>query len=263
METVFERLRGWHTENFQLAIVNFELGLRILCLAPNLLGAPSPCRRRLNVRGTDRSMRYANMAGHRLFLLAGCVALGLWAGCATTPARQEQRAEVEQVCATNIDKSQAVQIAEDVLAEMHFALEKADADTGLIRTRPLAAAQFFEFWRTDNVGPFNAALANLHSIRRTAEVRIQQQGDRVFIRCDVQIQKLSLPGHEPAGTTAAPTKRLSLSPEQGKGLTWIDLGKDALLSAEILNHIQKHILARRSFLVSRTSDESQAMSNEK
>jgi hypothetical protein len=203
------------------------------------------------------------MARHRLFLLAGCVALGLWAGCATTPARQEQRAEVEQVCAINVDKSQAVQIAEDVLAEMHFAIEKADADTGLIRTRPLAGAQFFEFWRTDNVGPFNAALANLHSIRRTAEVRIQQQGDRVFIRCDVQIQKLSLPGHGTAGSPGAPLRRLSFGPEQTKGMTWIDLGKDTMLSTEILNRIQKHILARRSFLVSRTSDESQAMSNEK
>lgn len=203
------------------------------------------------------------MARHRLFLLAGCVALSLWAGCATTPARQDQHVEVNQVCATNVDKSQAVQIAEDVLAEMHFAIEKADADTGLIRTRPLAGAQFFEFWRTDNVGPFNAALANLHSIRRNAEVRIQQQGDRVFIRCDVQIQKLSLPEHGPAGSPGAPLRRLSFGPEQTKSMTWIDLGKDAMLSTEILNRIQKHTRARGSFLVSRTSNESQATSDEK
>ena len=110
-----------------------------------------------NVQGTDRSMRYANMARHRLFLLAGCVALGLWAGCATTPARQEQRAEVEQVCAINVDKSQAVQIAEDVLAEMHFAIEKADADTGLIRTRPLAAA----LGEPELAGPSGAPISTL------------------------------------------------------------------------------------------------------
>jgi hypothetical protein len=156
-----------------------------------------------------------------------------------------------------------MQIAEDVLTAMHFAIEKADLDSGLIRTRPLSGAQFFEFWRSDNVGPFYAALANLHSIRRIAEVRIRQQGDKVFIRCDVQIQRLSVPEHEAAGSPGAPVRRLTPTPEQEKGITWIDLGKDTLLSTEILNRIQKHILARRSFLVSRTSDESQATSDEK
>lgn len=195
--------------------------------------------------------------------MAGCVGLSLCAGCATTPARQEQRVQVEQVCVTNIDTPQAMQIAEDVLTAMHFAIEKADLDSGLIRTRPLSGAQFFEFWRSDNVGPFYAALANLHSIRRIAEVRIRQQGDKVFIRCDVQIQRLSVPEHEAAGSPGAPVRRLTPTPEQEKGITWIDLGKDTLLSTEILNRIQKHILARRSFLVSRTSDESQATSDEK
>ena len=203
------------------------------------------------------------MTSYRLFLLAGCVGLSLCAGCATTPARQEQRVQVEQVCVTNIDKPQAMQIAEDVLTAMHFAIEKADLDSGLIRTRPLSGAQFFEFWRSDNVGPYYAALANLHTIRRSAEVRIQQQGDKVFICCDVQIQRLSLPEHEPAGSPGAPVRRLTPTPEQEKSITWIDLGKDRLLSTEILNRIQKHILARRSFLVSRTSDESQATSDEK
>jgi hypothetical protein len=46
-------------------------------------------------------------------------------------------------------------------------------------------------------------------------------------------------------------------------MTWIDLGKDTMLSTEILNRIQKHIRARGSFLVSRTSHESQATSGEK
>ncbi|MCJ7675578.1 MAG: hypothetical protein MUO33_10575 [Sedimentisphaerales bacterium] len=203
------------------------------------------------------------MASYRLFLLAGCVGISLCAGCATTPARQEQRVQVEQVCVTNIDKPQAMQIAEDVLTAMHFAIEKADLDSGLIRTRPLSGAQFFEFWRSDNVGPFYAALANLHSIRRIAEVRIQHSANGGFIRCDVQIQRLSVPEHKAAGSPGAPVRRLAPTPEQEKGITWIDLGKDTMLSTEILNRIQKHILARRSFLVSRTSDESQATGDEK
>ena len=181
------------------------------------------------------------MTSYRLFLLAGCVALALCAGCATTPARQDQRVEVEQVCVTNIDKPQAMHVAEDVLTAMHFAIEKADLDSGLIRTRPLSGAQFFEFWRSDNVGPFNAALANLHSIRRTAEVRVQPQGDRMFIRCDVQIQKLSLPEHGPAGSPGAPLRRLSFGPEQTKSMTWIDLGKDPELAGEILRRISSRL----------------------
>jgi len=181
------------------------------------------------------------MTRYRQYLLAGCIGLGLCAGCATTPARQDQHVEVEQVCATNVDKSQAVQIAQDVLAEMHFAIEKADPNTGLIKTWPLSGAQFFEFWRSDNVGLFNAALANLHSIRRTAEVRVQPQGDRVFIRCDVQIQKLSLPEQGPTGSPGAPLRMLALSPEQAKSMTWIDLGKDPELAGEILRRISSRL----------------------
>jgi hypothetical protein len=162
-----------------------------------------------------------------------------------------------------LERVAVMKVAEDVLSEMHFTIEKADVESGLIRTRSLSGAQFFEFWRSDNVGPYYAALANLHSIRRIAEVRIQQQGDKVFIRCDVQIQRLSVPEHKAAGSPGAPVRRLAPTPEQEKGITWIDLGKDTMLSTEILNRIQKHILARRSFLVSRTSDESQATGDEK
>jgi len=202
------------------------------------------------------------MTSYRLFLLAGCAGLSLCAGCARS---LDGKLEIPDVCAANIDKPQAMQIAEDVLAGMHFAIEKADLDSGLIRTRPLSGAQFFEFWRSDNAGLFNAALANLHSIRRNAEVRIQQRGDRVFVLCDVRIQKLSLPESPSADrpSPGAPVRRLTSTPEQERGITWIDLGKDTMLSTEILNRIQKHILARRSFLVSRTSDESQATGDEK
>lgn len=181
------------------------------------------------------------MTSYRLFLLADCVAFGLFAGCATTAFRQDQPAGVEQVWLANIDKSQAVHVAQDVLAEMYFTIEKADLDSGLIRTGPLSGAQFFEFWRSDNSGLFNAALANLHSIRRTAEVQVQPQGDRVLIRCDVRIQKLSLPEHGPIGSPGAPLRRLSLGPEQGKSVTWIDLGNDPELAGEILRRVSSRL----------------------
>jgi len=175
------------------------------------------------------------MTKHRLFLLAIYVGLILYDGCG--PERQYQ--VDQQICATNVDKSQAMQIAEDVLTGMHFVIEKADLESGLIRTRPLPAAQFFEFWRSDNVGSFNTALANLHSIQRTTQIHIQRQGDRLYICCDVQIQKLSLPEHEAAGRAGAPLKRLSFGAEQQIGMTWIDLGKDNKLAAEILKRVDQ------------------------
>ncbi len=156
-----------------------------------------------------------------------------------------------------------MQIAEDVLAGMHFTIDKADLDSGLIRTRPLSGAQFFEFWRSDNVGPFNFAEANLHSIRRNAEVYVQQQGDEVLVRCDVQVQRFSVPEYEAAGSPGSSAKRLGLSSDSRESWGWIDLGKDRLLSTEILNRIRKRVQARGSFLVSQTSNESQAMSEEK
>jgi hypothetical protein len=156
---------------------------------------------------------------------------------------QNSKFEIPPVCLTNIDKPQAMQIAEQVLTAMHFAIEKADLNSGLIRTRPLAGAQFFELWRSDNVGPSNAALANIHSVQRVAELHIQQQADRLIIRCDVQIQKLSLPESASADRPApgAPVKRIGLSPKQEKGSTWIDLGKDTLLSTEILRRISSKL----------------------
>lgn len=80
-----------------------------------------------------------------------CTALLLITGCAQT----RQFKAVEQICVPNLEKQQAMKAAEEVLDQMHFSIEKADAEQGLIRTRPLAGAQFFQFWRSDNVGGFN------------------------------------------------------------------------------------------------------------
>ena len=104
-----------------------------------------------------------------VFCFLSVVSCLLLAGCG---GNQQQAAQAEPICLANVQKSQAMQIAEDVLAKMHFTVDKADAERGLIRTRPLAGAQFFELWRSDNVGAFNSAEANMHSIRRTVSLDI-------------------------------------------------------------------------------------------
>ena len=150
------------------------------------------------------------------------------AGC----AEQQKYEPVEQIYVPGVNKAEAMQIAEDVLVNMHFTVEKADTESGIITTKPLPGAQFFELWRSDNIDSFSAAEANLQSIRRTARLNIKPQDDKIYIGCNVHVQRLSLPE----------SQELNLAPEQPTltaGAEWIDLGKDTQLATEILKRIEK------------------------
>jgi len=145
-----------------------------------------------------------------------------------------------------------MKVTEDVLSRMHFIVAKADTRQGLIRTKPLPGAQFFEFWRSDNVGAKNFAEANLHSIRRTAELQISQQGSQVCIDCSVRVQRLSLPEREVSSSSraydmfsrsSASMQTLKFNPKQKKGVAWLDMGNDTRLSTEILKQIEKQLKA--------------------
>ena len=165
-------------------------------------------------------------------------------------AQPQHHKVVEQICLSDMDKQQAMLTAEDVLSRMHFTIIKADAEQGIIRTRPLPAAQFFEFWRSDNVGSFNSTEAYLHSIRRTAELDISRQGGQLCISCDVKVQRLSLPEHEVTSsgrsyemftTSNQSIQVLELHPEQKKDMAWVDLGSDKQLATDILKRIEKYV----------------------
>ncbi|MBN2593486.1 MAG: hypothetical protein JXA81_08265 [Sedimentisphaerales bacterium] len=160
-----------------------------------------------------------------------------------------------------IDKSDLMEFAEDVLGEMYFTIEKADVDSGLIRTRPLPGAQFFEFWRSDNIGAKNTFAANLHTLRRTVTLDISQQnppGDdlchkELRTNCNVHVQRLSLPEQQVNSSArvygmlsrSSPSlQRLQLNPEQKKEMAWIDMGRDSQLEAEILKRIETQIVKR-------------------
>lgn len=181
------------------------------------------------------------------------------AGC----GQQQKKAITGPTSVPDIGTAEAMEIAEDVLAKMHFAIEKADVPSGYVRTRPLAGAQFFEFWRSDNVGSENSLQANLHTIRRTAELNISRQDGQLQIGCDVRVQRLSLPERELGSnarayglyTRSGPTlQKLTFDAAQIRDMAWIDLDKDAELAAEILRRIEQRI-ARRA------SGESQATEN--
>ncbi len=175
-----------------------------------------------------------------------CVVLWVLGGC----AKQQQFETVEQICVGDLDKARAMQIAEDVLGGMHFSIEKSDSEQGLIRTRPLSGAQFFEFWRKDNIGAFNKAEANLHSIRRIAEMDVSQEEGRLCIGCKVNVQRLNLPervlrgrgrSYEMFSTSSPELQKLKLDKGQRRLMAWVDLGRDGLLEIEILKRIEKKI----------------------
>jgi hypothetical protein len=175
----------------------------------------------------------------------------LIAGC----AEQQQYQESEPLLMKNINKLQAMEIGEDVLAKMHFTIDKANSEMGFIRTRPLSGAKFFEFWRSDNVGANNQLLSNLHSIRRIAELNINEQNNGLSINCDVQIYRLSLPERNIRGsahaydlisTSGSALQNIQISPEQKADMTWIDLGKDQQLAADILKRIEQRIVSEQT-----------------
>jgi hypothetical protein len=177
------------------------------------------------------------------------VVCGLFlAGC----AEQQQYPATKPIRVENIDKLQVMKIAEEVLAKMHFTIEKANVENGYIKTKPLQGAQFFEFWRSDNVGPDNWLINNLHSVRRIVELNMSEQNEGLYIDCNVKIYRLSLPerhvsssahAYDMFSTSSPSLQKIQLHPEQKADMAWIDLGKDRQLAAEILKRIEQQIVS--------------------
>ena len=129
------------------------------------------------------------------------LSLLLVAGCATP--QQQPAPKDGSVNIADISVAEAMAVAEAALSRMHFVIEKADPKQGVIRTKPLTGAQFFEFWRSDNVGPTQAIEANLHTLRRSVELRVQPDGDQIRVACHVHVQRLSLLANEVASVSQA------------------------------------------------------------
>ena len=217
------------------------------------------------MRNDERTKEYKSMSNLCTYALMTC-ALVL-ASCAP----QQRQTPTGQIYVPEISKAETMAIAEDVLAAMHFPIEKADVESGYIKTRPLPGAQFFEFWRSDNVGGENSLQANLHTIRRTVELDINRRSGRVRIGCNVRVQRLSLPERDVSSsaraygmfTRSSPSlQKLKFDATQKKGMAWIDLDNDILLAEEILRRIEKQIEDGNPSSAPRPGDGSQPAENE-
>jgi hypothetical protein len=218
--------------------------------------------------GPPMQMVKANMTVY--VLLAGVL---FGAGCVSRSAAPAP-VPVRIVCEEGVTTAEVMQAAEKVLMEMQFSIEKLDVEQGIIRTRPLRGAQFFEFWRSDNANAFACAEANLQTIRRSVQLRVRtkdggprtedggqktEDGGRrtesgedagLCIECDVSVQRLSLPANEVAGVSQAyrmhsrssrTLQRLEVTAQQQQAMAWIDLGPDPDLAARILDRVEQRL----------------------
>lgn len=181
-----------------------------------------------------------------ILLITGVFTAAMAGGCC---AKQCEK-PASTMCVQGVDSRTAIDAAKKTLEAMHFTIEKADANAGYIRTRPLAAGQFFEFWRSDTVGCENFAEANLHSVTRIAEINVASQDGDVCMECSVTARRLSMPQREISSATELPgvftrsgggLQTLKLNPEQEKAAAWIDMGADTQLQARILDRIGKQM----------------------
>jgi hypothetical protein len=177
----------------------------------------------------------------------GVLGLAAVSGCA---AGHGSQAAAEPLRISNTEGAKAFDAALAVLGQMHFTIDKADPDTGLIRTHPLPAAQFFELWRSDNVTVGDQLEANLNTLRRTAWLAIVPVGEDVSVDCLVRVERLNVPSRPVVGSATAYrtlsdstviAQSLRLRPEQQQAMEWTDLGTDPPLAGRILAGIAHRV----------------------
>ncbi|MBN2513656.1 MAG: hypothetical protein JXB18_12025 [Sedimentisphaerales bacterium] len=171
--------------------------------------------------------------------------LVLTVGCAG-----ERKQLAQPTCFDAVSTEKLMQVSEKALLDMQFRIQKFDVDNGIIRTHPLRAKQFFEFWRKDNAGAYNSAEANLQSLQRSVELVFRTEQNRVCIECITLVQRLSLPEETIRGYNTAPAlytasdrskQRLEVEPERLEQMQWIDLGRDEALEYKVITQIQKFL----------------------
>jgi hypothetical protein len=191
-----------------------------------------------------------NQQSFGLLCTTAFLTMTLITGC-TSKQKQET---FDKICLPQTDKSKAMLSAEDILAKMNFTIDKADPEIGIITTRPLSSAQFFEFWRSDVVGIKQALEANIHTTRRSIKLNLVQNEQDICIDCTVSVYRLSLPEHSISSSAKAyalfsestqQTQTLEPHQKQKKAMVWIHIGNDPDLEMTILNKIKQQLSLNR------------------
>lgn len=161
-------------------------------------------------------------------------------GCRARPVQH-----IEYIQPANVTAGQALQAADQVLGQMYFKVQTIDHHQGFVRTRPLPAGQLFEFWRKDNIGPYEHFQANIHSIQRVATVNIREENGQLTIGCDVQTYRISRPEplrvHQMRAFSIFAREKTDITrirhAQRTVPVRWTELGPDPDLQTLILQRI--------------------------
>jgi len=171
--------------------------------------------------------------------LAMVLASAMAAGCAR-PAAVRDNPQTIAAAAPDLVKKTAMR----VLMDMRFTIEYPQMNPDRVTTDPLTGDSWFEFWRSDTIGPEQRAESSLATIRRTATVIITPQdgGTRVLVK--VAKQRLSAPNTAPQSIGESINlydrretdlvRQDDLAPDHYQ---WLDKGRDSALEQVILERI--------------------------
>lgn len=126
---------------------------------------------------------------------------------------------------------------------------RVDRASGEVVTVPTVSAQWFEFWRRDALGPYQALEASLHTIQRIVKIRAAPSdagGEEYDV--SVEVQKARYSAAERQVTTASgalaiysqqlPTIDGRRGPDAADA-HWVPLGRDALMEEFLLNELSQ------------------------
>ena len=163
------------------------------------------------------------------------------AGCArVAPVRFEN-----PMVLSSADPVHVRRVAERIVMDLRFEIERPPAREGLITTEPLTSASWFEFWRKDTQGRMEVAEASLHTVRRRVVVTITPQGQGAKVLVHVLKDRLSAPNLGPANlgesVSLYSTKDTELERQNDLAATryvWVDDGRDDVLEQYLFERIQ-------------------------
>lgn len=182
-----------------------------------------------------------------LMMLATVAALA-GAGCAREPAPPQNPARLPSA-----EPEQVRQAAREVLRDLYFEVEHPPRAAERIDTLPMTSAYPLEVWRNDVRTAQGWVETALHTVRRTASVIVQPEasagGAPVTVEVVVRRERPVLPEGLDA-TTVNEAYHIFVTQQEalerfeqqwGRGITWVDYGRDPELEGYILNRLAERL----------------------
>lgn len=193
-------------------------------------------------------------------LAVGGVALCALSGCVTAPG---QPREPTRLTVHVSDYDAFIDDTLTLLRAHDLEPERVDRERGQIVAGPAIGGQWFEFWRSDVQGPYQAVESSLHTIRRIATITIdadaaesqpttrQSPPDGAArpagaYRVSIEVAKSRYSAPERQVTTTSgilgiyseriPTEEGRRGP-RSVGEHWVALGRDGLLEAHLADRL--------------------------